>query len=129
MFTSSSDVWIRIARHYLVAFAVAAIFSVIYESCSHGVYSAFMVGLAAWPLVLGFLPAIIASRAGVMEPAPLLRAFLASGVFTLTMGSLVTGVMEIYGSTSDLVLVYWVFGSALMLAAVIAYVALMWQQP
>ena len=115
------------ARHYLVAAFVCALVSVIYESCSHGVYSVFMVGLAAWPLVLGVLPAVIASRVGAPEPAPLLRSFLASGVLTLTLGSLITGVMEIYGSTSAFVPAYWVFGGALMLVAVIAYFAAMSQ--
>ena len=117
------------ARHYLVATVVAAVLSAIYESLSHGVISVFMVGLAAWPLVLGALPTWIAGCAHAPEPAPLARTLLACGVLTLTFGSIVAGVMEIYGSTSAFTPVYWVVGTAIMVAALIALVRTPRQTP
>ena len=109
-------------RHYLVATVVAAVLSAIYESLSHGVISVFMVGLAAWPFVLGVLPTWIAGAARAPEPAPLACTLLACGALTLTFGSIVAGVMEIYGSTSAFTPVYWVVGAAIMAAAVAVFV-------
>ena len=114
------DEWLRIACHYLVAAIAAAVVSAIYEYFSHGVYSIFMVGLAMWPLALGALPTWLAALSGAGEPAPLVRTLLAAGVLTLTLGSLVAGVMEIYGSTSAFTPVYWAVGGAIMLAALVA---------
>ena len=108
------------AARYFVASLAAMGFSAIYEYFSHGVYSVFMVGLAVWPLVLGVLPSWLAGIDGAAEPTPLVRTLLAAGILTLALGSLVTGVMEIYGSTSAFTPVYWVLGGAIMLAAFIA---------
>ena len=115
--------WLRMARNYLIAAAVALAVSVIYEFCSHGVYSAFMVGLAAWPLVLGVLPSWIAGRADAPDPTPSARTLLAAGVCTFTFGSLMTGVMEIYGSTSAYTHLYWEVGAVIMFLAVVACLA------
>ena len=109
------------AVHYFVASLVAAGFAAIYEYFSHGVYSVFMMSLAVWPLLLGVLPSWLAGIDGMREPAPLFRTLLASGVLTLTLGSLVAGVMEIYGSTSAFTPVYWALGTAIMLVAVVAF--------
>ena len=107
---------------YLVAALVLAVLSAIYEVLSHGVISAYMVGLAGWPLFLGAIPSLVAWRFGAGAPAPLARVLLACGVLTLSLGSIVAGVMEIYGSTSAFTSVYWVCGAVLMVSAVVAYV-------
>lgn len=106
--------------HYLIAAVVSGAFSQIYEHFSHGVYSPFMVGLFAWPLVLGALPALIFWILDLRGPDPLVRQLWGCSVLTLTLGSLVAGVMEIYGSTSAFTPVYWVLGLALGAAACVA---------
>ena len=107
--------------HYFVATLAAAGFSAIYEYFSHGVYSIFMMCLAMWPLILGVLPSWLAGIDGTCEPTPLFRTLLASGVLTLTLGSAVAGVMQIYGSTSAFTPVYWVAGALIMLAATVVF--------
>ena len=105
------------ARRYLVAALACAVFAAVYESFGHGVYSAFMVGLFAWPLVLGMVPALVAARLGMRVPAVVRRAW-GLGVVTLTVGSAFRGVLEIYGTTSPLARVYWVLGLSLLVLAV-----------
>lgn len=114
--------WGAVARHYLVATVACVVLSAVYEAFSHGVISAAMVGAFAWPLVLGWLPAFVLGRrprlgAGVQGPAPLARQLWGCGVLTLTLGSIVHGVVEIYGTTTPYGVAYWVAGAALLVAA------------
>lgn len=44
-----------------------------------------------------------------------------SGIATLTVGSIVQGVLEIYGTTNALAGYYWIAGGALLLAGIAAY--------
>ena len=44
-----------------------------------------------------------------------LRGAADAGIATLTVGSLISGALEIYGTTSPLIVVYWIAGAALTL--------------
>jgi len=112
----------RSPRGYVVASLACAAFAAVYEHFSHGVYSVFMVGRFAWPLVLGAVPALLAGLRGARVPPAARRAW-ALGVATLTAGSAFQGVLEIYGTTSPLVVAYWVAGPALLVLAVVLALA------
>lgn len=43
------------------------------------------------------------------------------GIITLTTGSILNGVLEIYGTTNQLLGIYWFLGSALLLASILIY--------
>lgn len=75
-----------------------------------------MVGLFAWPLVAGAVPACAAACLGVSVPAPTRRIW-ALGVATLAVGSAFRGVLDIYGTASPLVAVYWAAGCLLLVLA------------
>lgn len=79
----------------LTAFVVAA-FSMIYEYFSFGVYSAFMIFAFAYPLCLGAIPCFVLGH--LHKPMP--SRIYNDGVLLLIFGSLITGVLEIYGTTS-----------------------------
>lgn len=124
---------------YLVSAIFTALFGGIYELFSHGVYANSMIYAFAFPLVLGVLPFFLLSTAlcgGLREeevvvgsdaafrlyPRPLARYLYHCGVLTLTVGSLLSGVLEIYGTTNILLAAYWFVGPLLLLTAIILYV-------
>ncbi len=121
---STSDkrkVWNAIAG-YLLAAALCAGLGFVYERFSHGVSSLFMVGAFVFPLLggAGVLMALLLFP-WAWPPLPLARSLYRSGIATLTVGSLLTGVFEIYGSAAPLVLVYWPAGLLLALAGGMLY--------
>jgi len=116
---TTREAWRSSARHYAVAAVACAGFSAIYESLSHGVWSAWMVCLCLYPLVLGVLPAFACRRLDLRIPL-LSRDLWTCGVMTLAMGSCLQGVVEIYGTTSPLVVPYLPLGAGLLLASVVA---------
>ncbi len=73
-----------------------AVFSTIYEIFSHGVYSNAMIFLFVYPLLLGAVPCFLLEKA--QQPYP--NRFYQDGVFTITLASLLTGILEIYGTSS-----------------------------
>lgn len=109
--------WLASARHYLMAALGCAVFSAVYESFSHGVYSSSMVLLFAYPLFLGSVPAQVGYLFRV-RCSRLSRKLWACATMTLAMGSCLRGVLEIYGTTSPLVEPYLPVGVALLALAV-----------
>lgn len=111
----------RTALRYLLVSALCAVFALVYELFSHGVLSWYMALLPLWPLLGGALPFGVMARLHV-RPAQLTRCLWHAGLTALTMGSLMTGVFEIYGSMSSLVRVYWTAGACLMAAGLADFV-------
>lgn len=122
MFTFIKSAFGRTAARYLFAAAVSAVFSAVYEAFSHGVYSAFMIWMFLWPLLGGAIPfGILARCRRLPKPPRRSRCLYHSGIATLTVGSCMTGIFEIYGTTSGYVAVYWVAGFALAIAGLLCY--------
>ncbi len=111
------------ALRYLRAAALTALAGAVYEYFSFGVWSFFMVYAFAFPLLLGALPMARLARRGRSEMPAAARSLLAAGIATLTVGSLMTGALEIYGTTNPLTLLYWPVGGALVLGAAAAALA------
>lgn len=121
----------RTALIYLLTSIFCAVFGVIYEIFSHGVYSAFMLFAFAFPLVGGALPFFLLylaerSRAKTerrrpysgLYPAIPARSFYHCGIITLTLGSIMNGILDIYGTTNRLLVIYWFLGAVLLLTAI-----------
>lgn len=123
MFTSDNDAetrtrkftWKRATLAYAAIALFCFFFSAIYESFSHGVYSPYMLCLGLFPLLGGVLPLLILHKLKFPEPYAPVRGAYNAGIATLTVGSCLTGVFEIYGSVSPLTSVYWYVGGILML--------------
>lgn len=99
----------------LIATVLCALFGAVYERFSHGVYSYWMLYAFAFPLLLGVVPLYLLSALGRQRSGPVRWGLYHAGVAALTVGSLVSGALEIYGTTSPLIAVYWFVGEALIL--------------
>jgi len=111
------------ALKYLGFTVFSAVFGAIYEVFSHEVYSYFMIYAFAAPLLLGVLPALIIAVGKMRVPSQLTLKAWNSGVAALTMGLLFKGVLDIYGSTNRLLIVYFIVAGILLLAGVITHIA------
>ena len=120
--------FLKIALNYLLFSIFAAFFGAVYELFSHSVYSYFMLYAFAFPLVGGTLPYFLLAMYGgstrfskIKLPTALSRGFYHCGIVTLTVGSIICGVLEIYGTTSYLSKYYWIVGGVLILLSFILY--------
>ena len=113
----SASVTERTAFKYLLATVSTALFGCVYEHFSHGVWSAWMVYAFAFPLLLGVLPFSWMSLRRKPHPRPWVCRLHHAGVATLTVGSIMEGVLAIYGTTNHLTFIYWLVGSLLLLFA------------
>ena len=93
-------IWLYIALGCMV-------FAFIYEMFSFGVYSAAMICMGFVPLVLGALPCIM-MRTGT-------NRLWNDGVLCITLGLLLTGVLEIYGTSSIYPVILLCFGTGLVI--------------
>lgn len=105
----------------LVAALFSALFGAVYELFGHGVYSYGMLYAFAPPLVLGVLPFMLIEMLHAPYPNRFARCAYHAGIATLTVGSLVSGALEIYGTTNPLTLVYWIAGGALVALGTATY--------
>ena len=103
---------------HLNAAAGFALFGAVYERFSHEVYSYRMIYAFAFPLILGAFP-----YAGCLlksfSPGERVMQLWNAAVFTWATGSVFHGVLEIYGTTNRLILVYPIAGLISAAAAVI----------
>lgn len=98
------------------------LFSAVYEHYGHGVYSNYMVYLFAFPLVGGTIPyALLGLLPNVVCPSRLSMRIYNSGLAALTVGSCLRGVLDIYGTSSGYVPVYWAAGALLTELGVVIY--------
>ncbi|MCQ2421948.1 MAG: hypothetical protein MJ064_03005 [Lachnospiraceae bacterium] len=118
-------------RIFLGVSIFVGVFAAIYEHYGHGVMSNAMIFAFLYPLLLGFLPTIVLAclrSVRKMEYAGGIRAgvnLLYSGIASLTVGSIVTGVVEIYGTTYYLLVVYSYVGVILtVLGTLVTIIAL-----
>lgn len=82
-----------------------------------------MIYAFAFPLVLGALPLFIMGLFGKKQPGKLALNAWNSGIAALTVGSIFKGVLDIYGTTNRLIIVYPAAGGILMIVGLIAFIA------
>ena len=109
----------RIAFRYLLATILCAVFGAVYEIFSHGVYAYGMPYAFAFPLLGGVLPALLLLKRGSWLPNDAALQLWHFGISALTVGSLFSGALTIYGTASSLTLAYWLAGGACMLLSVL----------
>ncbi|MBQ7455521.1 MAG: hypothetical protein IJS53_03685 [Clostridia bacterium] len=102
----------KTTRAYVFSALFCGVFALVYEAFGHGVWSFFMVFAWIFPLGFGALPLLMLRRC---PPAPA-RWLWRAGIATLTVGSLLQGALEIYGTSHPLASVYPVAGVALCAA-------------
>lgn len=107
---------------YVGVSAFTLVFGMIYEVFGHGVYSPFMALMFLIPLIGGVLPfGMIALYDHLRLPSPWARSLYGCGIATLTIGSAFRGVLDIYGTTSHLTIIYLTTGIVLTAAGILIY--------
>ncbi len=121
MSTSATDFRLRAAKTalvYLVVTIACALFGAIYELFSHEVYSFYMIYAFAFPLCGGVAPYLLLSLPSKLQKRDEYDRLTGhAGIATLTVGSLISGILEIYGTTNRWVLLYWPVGALLVLCS------------
>ena len=112
-------------RKYLLAAAFCAVFGIIYELFSHEVYTPYMYLSCLIPLVGGTVPYLIIHMARAPLPAALSSVLYACGIATLTVGSIMQGVLVIYGTTNRLMPIYAIAGAVLLVVGGGSYLVML----
>lgn len=127
MYTSDTDIktnhFFKTAFVYLLISLFCILFGAIYELYSHEVYSYYMIYAFLFPLAGGTLPfSMIALLHSNNYPIAFARHLYHAGIATLTVGSVIRGVLDIYGTTNTLSNYYWLVGFSLIIVATITFV-------
>ncbi|MBR4580094.1 MAG: hypothetical protein IKO32_02550 [Lachnospiraceae bacterium] len=124
MYTSDKKIKISLQHilNGLIATTACAVFGGIYEQFSHGVYSNYMIYAFLIPLMLSVFPAFVFLLIGKIEVPDAVRTLWNLAVATLTVGCIFKGVLEIYGTTNRLMIVYPAVVAGFMAAAVTMWV-------
>ena len=106
---------------HFIAAVFFAVFGMVYELFSHGVFSPFMAFAFTIPLVAGGILQSILLKTKVRIPDLALRLWNYA-IALLTVGSIWKGVLDIYGTTNRLIVYYPIFGGILLLLAVVQFI-------
>lgn len=111
----------KTAQIYACITIFCMIFSFIYELFSHQVYSLYMICAFLFPFIGGVIPFAIFSKKNLIHPSLFIRNLNHCGIATLTIGSIMQGILEIYGTTNRLIIIYWITGFSLICLEIILY--------
>ncbi|MCR5144935.1 MAG: hypothetical protein K6B67_06480 [Lachnospiraceae bacterium] len=100
----------RIAYFIFTVFIL--VFGLIYEFFSHEVYSYYMLLAFLIPLAGGLVSEL-------HVPSSLSQQFLTGGVVWLTLGCVFQGVLEIYGTTNRLSIIFAIVGLVLVATSIV----------
>ncbi len=125
MFTSDKRAKPLINSVYFnLGFAIfVALFGAIYEMFSHEVYSYYMIYAFGIPLVLGVLCQVLTPVVFGKFPGSIEAVLWNLSIVTFTAGSLLKGIVDIYGSSNHKLIIYPVAGCILALLSVIVFLA------
>ena len=118
----TQDARLCLAFRYLLVTVLCAVFGAVYEAFSHGVYAFGMLYAFAIPLLGGVLPALLLARYGRALPSDTAVQLWHFGISALTVGTLFSGALEIYGTTSRFTAVYWLAGGVCLLLSLLMMV-------
>lgn len=109
---------------YIGITAFIALFGIVYEQFSHNVHTFYMWFAWIWPLIFGFIPYLLLYVLKIQRaPGLLTESFYNFGVAMLTVRSIFKGVIIIYNTTSDvMVLVYTILAIVSLLLGVSLYI-------
>lgn len=105
----------KVRMRYLIISIFCLIFSGIYEYFSHGVYSAYMITPGVVLLIMGVILVPLMHKLFDRISFNLYNSFLAC----LLTGSYIKGILDIYGTTNDLIYVYLIADIVFFLLTII----------
>lgn len=119
MILSTSGINYRSISHKYLGFTIfCMIFSTIYELFSHQVYSNFMIFSFLIPLFMGFMVTMILNRKKIIID-PLSFSMYHASIITFTFASIMKGILDIYGTTNNLLYIYIVIGILMLILSII----------
>ncbi len=122
MYTSDEKKERRTVWFYLGITIFTMVFGLVYEYFSHGVFSWHMAFLFVFPLAGGAFPyTLLCFLKSAWDPDWITACLWNSGVAALTVGSCIQGVLEIYGTTSGYLPVYYIAGGFFAVSGLIKY--------
>lgn len=108
---------------YIVATLLCILFAMIYEFFSHDVYSNFMIYAFCIPLIFGVVVYYALYLLKIKKiPSKFESNLYNAGIATLTFGSIMQGILEIYGTTNSKIYVYPIVGTIFVLTSVILFI-------
>lgn len=107
----------KVRKNYLIYSLFLLIFSLIYESFSHGVYSNYMIFSFLIPFIYGYCGSFLITK----YASKIGNTLYNLGVVTLSVGCVIKGILEIYGTTNRLLYVYIVIGLMLVILGIVIY--------
>lgn len=110
----------KISLVYLIISLITMNFGFIYELFSHGVYSNYMMFAFLIPFLLGSILFLVIGKLN-LRISNLSLNFYHSFVSTLTLGCIMKGFLDIYGTTNSLLNIY-IYVSILLLGSSIVFV-------
>lgn len=111
---------IKTAFVYLLISLFCVLLGAVYEYFSHEVYSFYMIYSFVFPLAGGTLPFLILFVSEKAMPARLSFNLYNSGMAALTVGSIVKGVLDIYGTSNQIIILYWAAGILFCVVGIIS---------
>ncbi|MDO4537820.1 MAG: hypothetical protein Q4B54_06620 [Coriobacteriales bacterium] len=102
---------------YAGATAFLGLFGAVYEVFSHGVYSNFMVYAFTIPLMAGLLPTLVCIKLGWAPPSCSATQLYAGAVMMLAAGSVMRGVVDIYGTTNGKLVMFPILATVMLAVA------------
>ncbi|MBR1423018.1 MAG: hypothetical protein IJ571_06215 [Ruminococcus sp.] len=99
-----------------------AVFGAVYEIFSHEVYSYFMIYAFAIPLIMGAMPYLLLGLLNAEQPTRLTINTYNSSIAAFTVGCVFKGMLDIYGTTNKLIVIYPVLGGLLLIFSVVCFV-------
>ncbi|MBO6112381.1 MAG: hypothetical protein J6P45_04975 [Lachnospiraceae bacterium] len=109
----------KLFERYFFISLFLMLFGAVYEWFSHGVYSYYMLYAFGFPLIGGALPCLLCIMNGRKLLPGMSNCLWGAGIAALTAGSLFKGVLDIYGTSSDLGILYPIVGIVCCTGAVI----------
>lgn len=111
---------LKTAFVYLLVTIFTALFGAVYEVFGRGVYSFFMLYAFAFPLLFGVLVFFIIGLCGDKRyPNPHAGNAYHAFIALMTVGSLMEGVLEIFGTTNRLTKWYWIAGVSFLFLSIL----------
>ena len=120
MILSILDIKRTIIKYIFFTIFILA-FGQIYEHFSFGVISNYMIYAFLIPLILGLLINTIIYFTKIV-PSKMGSCLYNNGIITLTVGSILRGVLDIYGTTNMYLKIYLYAGVLLIIAGIILYI-------
>ena len=110
------------AKIYIPITLFCILFGWVYEMYSFGVYSNYMIYAFIFPLIGGIIFwLLIGTSKKIIYINKILINSHSASIATFTFGFIFKGVLDIYGTTSNLCNIYWIVGITFACVAVISY--------